>query len=415
MTTRRRRSGTSRRSPQSANRPHHRTIDLFAHNRYTYVVPIGAYRAIQHRFLPHLVHPNEYVHWRQDLDYIIRLQGDTVAIQTRAGFQLQKWLDEAGYSARLTLMPPSPHLATVDAERLDRLIDPMWHLPELLSIHFTGQFEVSALREVPLFVRALASAFPEVTCVMPFASIDAAAEFRDELRRIVDEPVTLMHGLGQRPRSRLVVSTFQALLTGDHRESPLVIVPRWPGSFHQRLKVLGRRPAMERLYLIRSEQDSISDDDGAELLHRIGPMIWEFGRHEPRAQHVLNIVNFGGQQPNEPLPRGLQVDKRKLYFRHTRRNQLVANLTRQLAADREGFRPLAAGRQHVVVLVEVTEHARKLAALLPGWPIITPDEATEPIPPRCIMTLSAAAACPILAPHYLIYACGGPASPWLES
>ena len=194
-----------------------------------------------------------------------------------------------------------------------------------------------------------------------------------------------------------------------------MIVPQWPGSFHQRLKVLGRQPAMERLYLIRTELDSISRPDEAELLHRIGPMIWKFGRYEPRAQHVCHIVTFGGRTPKEKPPRGFHVDKRRLYWRHFRRNQLVANLARQLATDEESLRTLPTNRQHVVVLVEVTDHARKLAALLPGWPIITQDVATEPIPPRCIITLRAAVVCPTLAPLYFVNACGGAASPWLES
>ena len=144
------------------------------------------------------MHPGGSVPWREDLDYTIRLHGDNIAIQTRAPFQLKQWLEEAGYPAHLTLMPPSPLLATVDAERLDRLIAPMWHLPELLTLNYSGQFEVKSPREVPQLVRALASAFPLAPCVMPFASFDAAAVFRDELRRIVDEPVTLMRGLGER-------------------------------------------------------------------------------------------------------------------------------------------------------------------------------------------------------------------------
>ncbi len=291
----------------------------------------------------------------------------------------------------------------------------MWHLPELLSLNFSGQFEVKSPRDVPQLVRALTSGFPDASCVMAFPSYDAAAVFGDELQRIVPEPVTLMRGLGQRPRSRLVVSTYQALLTGDHREFPLVIVPHWPGSVHQRLKLLGRQPAMERLYLIRTEQDSISDDNKAELLHRIGPMIWEFGRHQPRAQHIFHTVTFGGRRANENPLRGFQLDKQEVYWRHSRRNQFVANLARQLSDDGEAFRPLAAHRQHVVVLVEVTEHADKLAALLPGWPIVTHDDMTVPLPPRCIMTLSAADACPTFAPLFLVNACGGPASAWLES
>ena len=194
-----------------------------------------------------------------------------------------------------------------------------------------------------------------------------------------------------------------------------MIVPQWPGSFHQRLKVLGRQPDMERLYLIRTMQDLVGKNDEAELLHRIGPMIWEFGRHQPRAQHLFHIVNFGGKQPNEPLPWGFRVNKLSRYWRHSRRNQLVANLARQLATDDEAFRPLPVNRQHVVVLVELTEHVHKLAALLPGWPVITQDNVSSPLPPRCIMSLTAAEACPTLAPLYLVNACGGPASPWLES
>ena len=321
MTTRRHRSSASRYSPRPApsteNRPRNHTIELFAQNRNTYTVPIEAYRAIQHRLPQHLVHPH-FVHpggsvpWREDIDYTIRLRGDTVAIQTRAGFQLQNWLDEAGYSARLTLMPPSPQLATVDAERLDRLIDPMWHLLELLTFNYSSQFEVKSPRDVPQLVRAFTAAFPEARCVMPFPFISAAAVFQDELQRIVEEPVTLMRSLGKRLGCRLIVSTYQALLDGNHREIPLVIVPRWPGSFHQRLKVPGRHPDMERLYLIHTEQDFVGKNDEAELLHRIGPMIWEFGRHEPRAQHVYHIVTFGGRQPDEPLPCSMQLKETKM-------------------------------------------------------------------------------------------------------
>ena len=419
-------SNPRRRSRQSRHKPHQTAstadnrapvpkIELFAPNRYDYTIPMEAYRAIQHRFPQQFVCPQQNVEWREDLDYTIHLHGDRVSIQTRAPFQLQKWLEEAGYPAHIKLVPPGPHLATVDAERLNSLINPKWHLPELLGIHFSGQFEVSSSRDVPQFVRALATAFPLAPCVMPFPSSDAAAVFRDKLQQIVDEPVTLMRGLRQRPRSRLVVGTYQAILGANYQHTPLVIVPHWPGSFHQRLKVLARQPDMERLYLIRTQQDSISDNDEAELLHRIGPMIWEFGRYHPRAKHIFHIVDFGGRQRNENPPRGFQLDKRKLYWRHTRRNQFLAILARQLSSEEQAFRSLPADRQHVVVLAEVTEHASKLAALLPGWPVITQDQATSPLPPRCIVTLIAAAACPTLAPLYLVNACGGPPSPWLTS
>ncbi len=420
MNTHSRRSDRSRRTSEPASesipRSSAQAIELFAQNRYDYEIPLDAFAAIKHHFPRHLVRPMGDLPWREELNYPIRCREYTVEIQTRDGYRLRKWLVDAGYAARLTLFPPAPHLAVVDAKRLNSLIDPMWHLPELLAVDFAGQFEVESPRDVPQLVRALASAFPHAPCVIPFASFAEAKLFRDDLQRIVDEPVTLMRGFNQRLSSRLVVSTYQALLEGVHQQTPLVIVPRWPGTFHQRLKLLGRQPGMQRLYLIRTEQDLICPNDVAELLHRIGPILCAFGRHRLRAQHILHTVPFGGRHRPEKIPSGIQIDKKRgIYWRHQRRNQLLANLARQLASDEKSLKTLPAHRQHVAVLVDLTEHAHKLAGLLRGWPIVTQDDVTAPIPHRCIITLLAAAACPNLAPYYLINAGGGPASPWLES
>lgn len=419
MSSRRHRLAKSHHSQRPASRPSSNSpiqaIDLFAPNRYDYTIPLDAYYAIQHHFRSWLVRPEGYVPWREDLNYLIHSRGDVVQIQTRAGYQLREWLDEAGFSAHLRLLPPAPHLTTIDAERLASLIDPMWQLSELLAVCFSGQFEVSTPRDVPQLVRGLTLAFPEAPCVMPFASFDDAAVFRDDLQRIVDEPVTLIRGLGKRFGSRLAVCTYQALLNGDHRTIPLVIVPRWPGSFHQRLKLVARQPAYHRLYLIRTEQDSICPSDNEELRHRIGPILRAFGKHRPRAQHILHTVPFGGRHRAESIQPRSKGENRKMYWRHKRRNQLLASLAHRLSSDEESLRTLPTDQQHVAVLVEVTEHADKLTGLLRGWPIVTNADKSSSLPRCCIITLSAAAACQNLAPYYLINACGGPASPWLES
>ncbi len=388
-------------------------IDLLSANRFLFSVPLDAFRAIEHHFPRHLIRPAEYVAWREDLDYMIQFRSTTVEVQTRAGHQLKKWLEAAGYRTRLRFDRLDPHLAEVDTARLDACIDPMWHMGEILTRHFTGQFEVKSSREVPSLVAALALAFPDATCLMPFATIDAAVAFRQQLLPLVHEPITLMHGMGQRPRSRLVVCTNRAALTGDYAKIPLVIFPKWPGSLHQHTKVLARQPEMQRMYVIRTEQDVVSARDEEELLHRVGQMLWRFDKYEPRSQHIFHVVNFGGPSQAGKVPRGSRIDKRSLYWRHSRRNQLVANLAHQLDADT--FRSLANGRQRLAVLVEATEHAQKLTGLLRDWPIVTHDDIAVPLPARCIVTLKAAAACPTFAPHFLINACGGLASPWLEA
>ncbi len=390
-------------------------IELLPANRYLYSIPLDVFRAIEHHFPRHLIRPAEYVAWREDLDYTIQYRLDTVEVQTRAGYLLQKWLEDEGYRTRLRFDRLDPHLMTVDTARLNARIDPMWHMAEVLTNHVTGQFEVKSSKEVPDLVAALVSAFPDAPCLMPFASNKAAVAFLEQLRPLVDEPITLMSGLNQRPRSRLVVCTDRAAGSGDYATFPLVIFPKWPGSLHQRMKLLARQPEMQRMYLVRTEQDEVSPRDEQELLHRVGQMLWQFGRIAPRAQHVFHVVNFGGLVREGNAPRGSPINKRKLYWRHSRRNEFVANVARQLDADEEVFRSLPADRQRVAILVETTEHAHKLGGLLRGWPIVTHDDVTSPLPPRCIVTLRAAAASPSFAPHFLINACGGPASPWLEA
>ena len=390
-------------------------IELLAQTRCLYSLPLDAFWAIERHFSRRLVRPVEDVPWPEGLDCTIQHRSDTVEVETRAGYLLQKWLKDEGYQTRLRFDRLDPHLMTVDTARLNARIDPMWHMPEVLTSHFTGQFEVKSPREVPDLVAALVSAFPDAPCLMPFASISAAIAFREQLRPVVDEPITLMRGLNQRPGSRLVVCTDRAAGSGDYTAFPLVIFPQWPGSLHQRMKLLARQPEMQRMYLIRTEQDAVSARDEEELLHRVGPMLWQFGRIAPRAQHIFHVVNFGGLVREGNAPRGSPINKRKLYWRHSRRNQHIASLAQQLDADTGSFRSLATSRQRVAVLVETTEHAHKLGGLLRGWPIVTQDAAASPLPPRCIVTLRAAEACPSFAPHFLINACGGPASPWLEA
>lgn len=390
-------------------------IELLAQTRYLYSLPLDAFRAIEHHFSRRLVRPAEDVPWREGLDYTIQFRSTTVEVQTRAGHQLKKWLEDAGYRTRLTFDRLDSHLTEVDAAQLDARIDSMWRMPEVLANHFTGQFEVKSSREVPSLVAALALAFPDAPCLMPFATIDAAVAFRQQLLPLVHEPITLMHGIGQRPRSRLVVCTNRAAQSGVYAKIPLVIFPKWPGSLHQHTKVLARQPEMQRMYVIRTEQDEVSVRDEEELLHRVGQMLWRFGKYEPRSQHIFHVVNFGGPSQTGNAPRGSRIDKRKLYWRHGRRNQHIAGLAQQLDADTGSFRSLATSRQRVAVLVEATEHAHKLTGLLRDWPIVTHDDIAVPLPARCIVTLKAAAASPSFAPHFLINACGGPASPWLEA
>ncbi len=390
-------------------------IELLPANRYLYSIPLDVFRAIEHHFSRRLVLPTEHVDWRHNLNYTIQYRSKAVEVQTRAGHQLKKWLEEAGYRTRLTFDRLDSHLTEVDAAQLDARIDSRWKMPEMLTRRFTGQFEVKSSREVPSLVAALALAFPDAPCLMPFATTDAADVFHRQLLPLVDEPITLMRGMGQCPSSRLVVCTNRAALTGDYAKFPLVIFPKWPGSLHQLMKVLARQPEMQRMYLIRTEQDEVSPRDEEELLHRVGPMLWRFGQHEPRSRHKLHVVNFGGPSQAGNALRGGSIGKRKLYWRHGRRNQLVANLAQQLDADTDSFRSLAASRQRVAVLVEGTEHAQKLSGQLRDWPIVTQDDTASPLPLRCIITLIAASASPGFAPHILINACGGPASPWLES
>ena len=390
-----------------------RPFTLVADQHGIYRVPLGVFRAIEHHFPKTLAASIPAVDYRQIIHVVVNLNERDAIVFCRADSQLKAWLEQAGFHVKLVLQPIGPHLTTIDpAHQFDQLIDPKWSVPERLTHVRSGQFEVRSPHDVRKLTLALASAFPKAPCVIPFASSEEAVEFQRQLQMLTPEPVTMMRGRFRHPQSRITVCTFEAARHGEYGDSPLYIVPRWPGSFHQRLKSLARHPHVERLFLIRTETNRISEADETELLLRVGPLLWLQRLDVPRAQHVFHIVRFGGDRPPNEERCTAPLDKRRSYWRHRGRNQLLAGIAHQLVCHDDND---ADGRPYVALLVETTEHANKLAGILPGWPVITQDNLPTALPPFSIVTLTAASKVACFAPHYLVNGCGGPASPWIES
>jgi hypothetical protein len=97
------------------------------------------------------------------------------------------------------------------------------------------------------------------------------------------------------------------------------------------------------------------------------------------------------------------IDQRKWYWRHRPRNQAITALA-------EAFeRPDAS----IAILVENSEHSRELSRYLPSWLVVRKGTAPKDLPPRLIITLTAAESISQFQPDTLVIGLGGRPSTWL--
>lgn len=270
-----------------------------------------------------------------------------------------------------------------------------------------GQVVGGDARQKYSYAALLCAAFPLAPVVLVVASRVEVEQVAAALEVRLQEPVHRAYGIKAGPQCRITIATYWAFRSEDLRDAPFIIVPNWRPGFPSWMKSLIWGPYLERLYFLRTDDEQISEHDRDGLFGRVGPVLIE-----PQAtgttSHAFSIYAFGGKASLPIEPRSVPVDralidKRKLYWRHRRRNQALAALAAALDV----------GAGPVSLLVETLEHAQKLSALLPGWPVIWKDSRPDDLPANTIVTLTAAADWPAFRPRWLVVSMGGPPSPWL--
>jgi hypothetical protein len=273
-----------------------------------------------------------------------------------------------------------------------------------------GQFVARDKRHKLSMAAALCTAFRTAPVVFVVASREEVEQVAAELEVRLQEPIHRAYGDGATAARRIVVAMYVAARGEGLRDAPFIVVPNWRPGFPDWMKQLIWSPWLERVYFLRTTAEKLSTTDQDALFGRLGPGLL-CPPSEPHTSHCFSVFLFGGkpavrhaERPAERHAADL-LNKRKLYWRHGRRNQALAAMAQALNPD--------AGA--IALMVETTEHANMLSAVLPGWPIVTNSTPVKnELPPRTIITLTAAKKSQQFRPGQLVWAAGGPPSEWLS-
>lgn len=250
----------------------------------------------------------------------------------------------------------------------------------------------------------LCSLFPRAPIVFIEPSRESVMKTALELEKRLPEKVHRTLGLHSIPASRITVATFQSFLSEDLRDAPFVIISTWQPGFPKWMRRLTWSPYLDRIYVLLTTSDRLSDQDADNLAGRVGPILVR-PRGTLKGVTTFSTFRFGGRNTRRSIPvKALHASERqKHYWRHRQRNIALAAL-----ADR-----LECSDGAIAILVESRGHAEQLSRLLPDWAVVGKEMIPTEQPSRMIITLTAAAAWSKFRPGTLVNAMGGSPSLWL--
>ncbi len=249
--------------------------------------------------------------------------------------------------------------------------------------------------------------YPLAPIVLVVASDDEVELAASELEQRLPEGVHRAFGNHARPECRITVATYRAFRSVGLCDAPFVIVPIWNPGYPRWMRMISWGPWRDRIYFLRTAGEPLSEKVEDDLVGRVGPVLLQ-PRKTPRSSTTFSCYKFGGTRPAENSRQSYRsmntpIDKRKLYWRHRRRNQAIAALARHVDAS-DGA---------IAVLLETAEHAEAVSKLLPGWLVVTKDSVPADASVSMIITLTAAAEWKQFRPRDLVIGIGGAPSPWL--
>ncbi|QEH32112.1 hypothetical protein OJF2_05810 [Aquisphaera giovannonii] len=259
-----------------------------------------------------------------------------------------------------------------------------------LALEPRGQLRATRPGDVSRLIRAVARSFGGKVMV---ACTTRREVYRlaDDLRRSMGEPVLgITKGLATSD-VRIQVGTLGSL---DTDGAAVVVLAGTRQALHSKMiEELAwiDRPRLHRprIYGIRVPSDRLSPREELEAEGLLGPFLGEAAvRPAARAPEVLLAGWRGGGLPG--IGPGLQWKRRAIWGNEDRNAAVAAiaaallggdaSLLREhgLSLDDGANRARRRGRRRVAVLVESPEHARRLAALLPGWAVLSGIPGTGP-------------------------------------
>lgn len=348
---------------------------------------------------------------------LVEVTGDNTNIRTRDVFGVADLLREAGFEVQIRAVfvhggcqRPSENLSLSLRKDLHRNLKGLANQFRQELTHYRyARLVLHNDRQKWDYAALLCAMFP-APIVFVVASHDELEHVVAELTSRLTEPVDRLVGLKPIPQYRIMVATWQAYSSLELMQAPFVILPTWRAGFPRWMKRLLLLPFADRIYFLFTSSDVVTPSEQDGLLARVGPVLIAPDRVDG-VRHVFSIIPFGGmpavrhheRQPDER--RRDPLNKRKLYWRHRRRNQAIAAVAEAISS----------ASTSTAVLVENLEHAQKLVAMLPGWSLVRRDSRPDELPIRSIVTLTAADSWTKFRPNRLVIACGDGPSPWLES
>lgn len=349
----------------------------------------AAVKRLVHHFSPELVSHRapKITDWRRLHDYLVIRSGDAYVITSRSTGRLKSWCDESHIILQDSGLAIDPHQMSPDTDALKKIVPTESKLPEILTSAYTAQIMVRTVQDIARLAIEITAGFPEAAFLFPQASNSAARTWQRRLEAWTDEPVSFFSGPGQPLTTRLSTCPYPAALRCNFERAPICVFLGAP-SVHWRFSQLVSQTGVQRVYVVRPAGQYLGSIAEEELLHRIGPCVDEAMRG--RCRHEIHILRFGGNLAMSFSRVPVKVDKNKLFIAHEARNETLARLAVRLSNNHF---PDASKRTAVWVLVEHLQHAKRLAALMPGWPVVSRDDNHRLLEGNSIVTLSALAGC----------------------
>lgn len=348
-------------------------------------------------FVPARLAPPVTNDWRDDVDELLQVDGQEVRCYSRAHRSILRRLSQSTPPVQYRAVPLEHSAEAIICERMQKL-NASPHAGETLSSFRFGQIVCSRSSEISVIAADLAMGFPSARVHVLVLTREECRSFRQALENLLSEPVGVAFGSGVAAEHRVTVRTYAAGI--DVINGTVLILPFTGTHMSQALAKIHRFRSPARCYLLRTGR-RLSTAVELELLHRFGDILLD---HRPQqGELTLSALRFGNVKGRRP-PRDFQLNKRSSIWRHRLRNDAIATLASEMAADSD------AGT--IWVVVETPEHGLELQGPLDKWPLITASAWDTPLEQAIVTSSAIALDRRVKPPTRLVYAAGGPPSAW---
>lgn len=340
-----------------------------------------------------------------------------VTLQTRAFNRIWVALYQAGYAVEIVhgCEQPQAHMAVSDTRPQNTIpVDEITRTSLIFNRY--GQMVCHNDQHRWKVIIDLIAAFPEVRFILPVVSRKVADEVYCRLTRFFPDQVEFVCGIRPRASRRILVTTFWTGTLIDPSRCA-VLVPYFPPSFPEWLKIMLIQPAGDRFYVFRTRMEHLARADEEQLEARVGLPLFEHSFLAPPVwESIIEPVSgpvVGSNRVRGPLSRyPATFDRRMHYWRHSSRNLQILNKfadeLRTAVSVNRGQNPVP-----MKIIVENQEHRSILLQLLnASRESLQLPQDIETFDDYVLTLISANSTTPLNS--VLIWGVGGPASRWLD-